>query len=228
MDPFDSGPIYKETLMGRLPVEPWNTASNLFFLALVLFWTYRVYKNYQQHRFIGFMLPVLFIGWIGGTVYHATRSHEAWLLMDWVPILLLSVAVSIYYSIKQRIPRKKTITLSILPIILAFGLRHLAINDIMSRNIGSLISYSMMAFIILFPIFRYLSKTKWHNAKWVIAAMSSFILAISFRSIDLLVDLDFLPMGTHWLWHSFGALSATLLITFIYYDDLKYPGRIRT
>ena len=36
--PNDNGPIYVETLMGRFPVEPWNTYSNLLFLALIVFW----------------------------------------------------------------------------------------------------------------------------------------------------------------------------------------------
>ena len=40
--PNDRGPIYLETLMGRFPVEPWNTFSNLLFLALIVFWFLRV------------------------------------------------------------------------------------------------------------------------------------------------------------------------------------------
>jgi len=226
MHPLDSGPDYKETIMGRFPVEPWSTVSNLFFLAIVIYWSFQVYQNYRQHRFIAFSLPVLFIGYVGGTLYHATRSHEAWLLMDWVPILLLSLAVSVYYSIKQRMSWIHLATLAVVPVVTILTLRHLDHQGAIPSYLRSMISYSMMAFMVLYPIFRYLAKTNWHQAKWIILAMLSFVTAISFRSIDLLVDIDFLPMGTHWLWHSFGALAANLLLVYIYRDDLRYPGRL--
>ncbi|MGB0524930.1 MAG: hypothetical protein ACPGJS_18300 [Flammeovirgaceae bacterium] len=225
MDPLDSGPIYKETLMGRFPVEPWNTASNLLFLFIVIYWALKVYKNYRTHRFIAFCLPVLFIGYIGGTVYHATRSHEAWLLMDWVPILLLCLSVSIYFSIKQRLAWYHIFLLISLPMTLSFSLRH--VTDV-SRNVGSIVSYSMMAFVIVYPIANYLRKTNWENHIWMLLAVGAFIAAITFRSIDKLVYFELLPMGTHWLWHSFGALSAHFLMVYIYRDGLRYPSRLMT
>ena len=49
--PHDSGPIYQETLAGRLPVEPFNTFSNIFFLLIILYFSIRVYSDYRQQRF---------------------------------------------------------------------------------------------------------------------------------------------------------------------------------
>ena len=40
-------------------------------------------------------------------------------------------------------------------------------------------------------------------------------------SIDLSVPITFLPMGTHWLWHAFGAGAVHLLVLYIYRGDLK-------
>ncbi|MGA8854131.1 MAG: hypothetical protein WB492_08135, partial [Christiangramia sp.] len=80
--PQDSGPIYQETLAGRLPVEPFNTYSNIFFLIIIIYFSLRVYRDYKNHRFLAWSLPVLFLGFIGGTVYHATRSHDIWMYMD--------------------------------------------------------------------------------------------------------------------------------------------------
>ena len=88
--PKDSGPVYRETIEGRLPVEPFNTASNFLFLAIIIYFVWKIRRNHRQHLFLAFILPVLFIGFIGGTLYHATRSHEIWLLLDWVPILPMS------------------------------------------------------------------------------------------------------------------------------------------
>lgn len=225
MDPLDSGPIYKETLMGRFPVEPWNTASNLFFLGIVIYWSIQVYKAYQVHRFIAYTLPILFIGYIGGTIYHATRSHEVWLLMDWVPILLLTVAVGVYYAIKQRLSWFYAGVLVVIPTFFTFSLKHLF--DI-SRNMANLVSYTLMAFAILYPMYGYLKKSDWKNGKWVLFALFSFVTAITFRSIDKLLSFELLPMGTHWLWHSFGALAAHFLITYIFRDDLQFSRELAT
>lgn len=98
--PQDSGPIYQETIAGRFPVEPFNTISNFLFLLIILYFSRKVYANYKQHLFLAYCLPVLFIGFIGGTLYHATRSAEIWLLLDWVPIVLLCIATAIYFCFK--------------------------------------------------------------------------------------------------------------------------------
>ena len=101
--PNDHGPIYLETLMGRFPVEPWNTISNLLFLALIIYWFARVRGDVAVHRFIAYSLPVLLIGWAGGTVYHATRSHDVWLFLDFGPIALLVLAVAVFFWRRQGV-----------------------------------------------------------------------------------------------------------------------------
>jgi hypothetical protein len=50
--PLDQGPTYIETIMGRFPVEPWNTASNLLFLVIILYWVWRLKGQIRAHRFI--------------------------------------------------------------------------------------------------------------------------------------------------------------------------------
>ena len=56
--PRDQGPIYLETVMGRFPVEPWNTASNLLFLAIIVFWYVRVRGEVRNHRFIAYSVEL--------------------------------------------------------------------------------------------------------------------------------------------------------------------------
>ena len=95
--PNDTGPIYQETIQGRLPVEPFNTFSNLIFIVILIYFGKKIYKNPKQHPFFLFAIPVIFISWIGGTMFHGTRSHQFWLLLDWLPIMVVCLGGIIYF-----------------------------------------------------------------------------------------------------------------------------------
>lgn len=212
--PGDSGPIYQETLAGRIPVEPFNTYTNLFFLAIIIYFSLRVYRDYKNHLFLAWSLPVLFIGWLGGTVYHATRSHDAWMYMDWLPIVILCFAVSVYYTIKLRASARKRFILILIVLFLVFGIRMIP----WAENIKTSIGYAGTALGLLLPILTYFYTTKLHNWGYILMAFISFALALNFRVMDRFVYL--MPMGTHWLWHCFGALSVFFLMNYIYKDKL--------
>lgn len=220
MFPNDHGPIYKETIAGRFPVEPWNTASNLVFLTVVIYWSIKVYPYFRDHKFLAFCLPVLLIGYIGGTVYHATRSHNIWLMMDWMPILLLCFAVVIYYFTKLNLPLIIPLLMISFPFILLFLLPRFVT---LPRGMYPAIGYSSLAFIIVFPIVYYLAQTQWQHGISVLLSVLFFALAITFRSIDHSANIPFITMGTHWLWHFFGGVAVHFLIQFIFRDGtMKY------
>ncbi|TRO67485.1 ceramidase [Christiangramia sabulilitoris] len=212
--PYDSGPVYQETMAGRLPVEPFNTYSNILFLCIVIYYSLKVYKDYNNHRFLAWSIPVLFLGFIGGTVYHATRSHDIWMYMDWLPIVLLCLAVSVYYTIKLKMTRKSRTTLILVVLFLVFGIRMLPLP----RGLETSIGYIATAIGLLLPLVTYFYTTKLHNWGYVLLAFLSFGFAIGFRILDGFYYI--IPMGTHWLWHVFGALSVFFLIKYIYKDKL--------
>lgn len=212
--PQDSGPIYQETLAGRLPVEPYNTYSNIFFLLIIIYFSLRVYRDYANHRFLAWSLPVLFMGFIGGTVYHATRSHDVWMYMDWLPIVVLCLAVSVYYTIKLKISKRRRLFLILSVLFLVFGVRFIPLSPHSQTSVG----YIATAIGLLLPIIVYFYTTKMHHWGFVLAAFLSFGLAISFRILDNFMVI--LPMGTHWLWHTFGALSVFFLMNYIYNEKL--------
>ena len=212
--PNDSGPIYLETLEGRLPVEPFNTYSNLVFLAIIIYWGIKVYKNPKQHLFLAWVIPVIAISYVGGTIYHATRSHEFWLIMDWMPIMLLCISLMIYFIFKLVAKWWKRILAIILLLAVSIVLRMLPIPPSLRISIG----YTITAITILFPIVWYLFKTKGKGLPLVVLAFGFFALAIYFRSIDL--SQTFLPMGTHWLWHFFGGVAVHFIIAYIFRDNL--------
>lgn len=97
MQPADFGPIYAETLPGRFPVEPWNTFSNLIFLFVFLNFLRRIRHNPRRYPITLTSLIILIIGLTGGTIYHATRSHNIWLILDFVPIGILVIIGTIFF-----------------------------------------------------------------------------------------------------------------------------------
>ena len=222
--PHDRGPIYLETVMGRFPVEPWNTASNLLFLALIVWWTWRLVRDgIGPHRFIAGALPVLFIGWAGGTIYHATRSANIWLFLDIGPIALLVVATAAFFWRHVRLTWLAVPlvvlgpTAAVMGAIAALGL---------PRVMGPMIGYPMMALSLLLPVLWNLARERWADGFLVLGALAVFVFAVLSRSFDARLSADLLPMGTHWLWHSLGAGAVQLLITYIWRSDLRQATQI--
>ncbi|WP_224488451.1 ceramidase [Robertkochia flava] len=218
--PNDTGPIYAETLAGRFPVEPFNTFSNLVFFFILVYWGVRVYRRPMEHRFLAYAMPLLGVGWLGGTLYHATRSHEVWLLMDWVPILLLCFAAVMYFIFK--LVRSTSYRLLIIVVILGIsaGMRWLPVPAGYIITIDYLIS----AATVLVPLVWYLKSTNWVHGSWVFLAIMSFVIALFFRYLDSRQEV--LEYGTHWLWHLFGGISVFLLFKYIYEDKRVLPDKV--
>ncbi len=223
--PNDSGPIYRETLMGRLPVEPFNTFSNLVFLFIIIYFSIRIYKDLKRHAFLAFCMPVLTIGFIGGTVFHGTRSHDIWLLMDWVPIMVLCMSAVFYFIFKLYTNWWKRLIAIVLIFTVSFVIRRLPMPDLIRISLG----YVITAITVLLPIALYLVKTRGRYKELVIVGVVSFVIAVSFRSADKLLQIDWLYMGTHWLWHLFGGISVFFLMLYVYRDGLYrkvvYPSK---
>lgn len=210
----DSGPIYRETIMDRFPVEPFNTWSNLIFLAVIAYFAVKVWRSDHSHYFIKAILPIFFIGYVGGTIYHATRSAEIWLLMDWVPIVILCATCAIYFTIRGT--RGWPARLILIAIIIALNL----VPDWIDFPVGyrNSIGYLGNAIAILLPIAVYAYRTSWRRIRYMGLAVFFFVLAVSFRTLDKKYDVEFLWMGTHWLWHLLGGISTFWLILYIYQD----------
>lgn len=205
-----------ETVAGRIPVEPFNTYSNLIFLLIVLYWSRKVYGKARRHPFLAAAIPVIVISLIGGIMFHGTRSDPFWLYLDWVPIMLLSMAFVVYtiFKITPHYLHRALIFSAVL--LFSFGLRFLPMPGGLRISLGYLIT----ALTISIPLLVYLARTHWRFAGWVVAAFLTFGLAITFRSIDRTQTV--LPMGTHWLWHILGGVAVHLMLIFVY-KDREYP-----
>ncbi len=213
--PPDGGMLYTETNMAQLFPEPLNAITSGFFLIIALYWTIKMKGNFKSNPFLTYCLVLLYIGGIGGTVYHALRQWSVFIMMDWMPIMLLCVSAGVYFLAQST--RWYYAVLMVLGYVgLQFSIRNLLSADNIHLFVN--INYALMALLVLLPVLKYLIYTKWKAGKWVGYALLSFALALTFRIAD---KWEWLSFGTHFLWHSFGAIATFCMFNYIYLTQNK-------
>ena len=212
-EPNDQGPVYRETNMSRMPVEPCNTLSNLVFLAVFIYFAVKTRFSYKKFPLLVIFLSILLLGWIGGTVYHATRSHNVWLLLDYIPIMFLVLMSSIYFWREVVGKWILVFTFTLLPVIIY---RFIFETLTMSHSISVSIGYSVLALIIVIPLVLHCVCKNPSGWKLVVGALGSFIIAITFRILDDRGLIESFTMGTHFLWHLFGGFSCFFMFYYVY------------
>lgn len=217
----DGGPVYVESDFKRLLPEPWNAASSLLFPAIVAYWLVRLRGRYRRYTFLTACLPILAIGSLGGMVYHTFRAHRVWLVMDWLPIVLLLLAVSIWMW--RRLLRRGWWVWVIVPPILAAP--QIAFRSGIPVHLAILVAYGSMGALTLPPAVVMLWRTRGTAWGWTAAALVLFAGALASRQVDAAAVADsgvraaltrWLPMGSHWLWHVFGAAATFCLSMYVY------------
>lgn len=204
----DGGHIYAETNFNHFIVEPYNAMSAFLFFGMALYWFYRLKGRYEQHSFLTSAIVLLTIGAIGGTIYHAFRLHAFFMYMDWLPILIICLMTSVYFLDKIIGVWYYAVGL----VLMAFVLQFLLFRFVESRNVINL-NYAIMGIIVLCPTLLILIKNRFFQWWWVFYALGGFMLALFFRISD---KWAMLPMGTHFLWHLFGALAGHFMFLFIF------------
>jgi len=207
--PPDGGIVYTETNMAHLFPEPLNAITSMFFLAIAVFWTIKMGGNLKKYPFLGYCLILLYVGAIGGTIYHSFRQWAVFIMMDWLPIMLLCISAGFYFLAKSM--RWYYAVLMVVGyLLIMFALRNWILVDSTSLFIN--LNYALMASLVLFSVLKYLTYTQWKAGKWVGAALLSFILALIFRIAD---KWGWFTFGTHFLWHTFGAISTFCMFNYI-------------
>jgi len=215
--PPDGGSAYAETNMQHLFPEPFNTITSCFFLAIAIYWTIKVWGNTREHAFMTGALILLYIGGIGGTIYHGLRQWHIFIMMDWLPIMLLCVSAGVYFLAKL------TRWYYALLLVIAYAVfQYFARRQIMNGNTQLFINinYAVLAGIVLLPVIGYLISTSFKSGKWVGFALLSFIAALTFRVAD---KWGWLHEGTHFLWHTFGAIACFCMFKYIYLINYRDP-----
>lgn len=209
--PPDGGMLYTETNLTAFFPEPLNAITSLFFLLLAVYWTFRLAGKGRRHTFLSIAVALLYIGGIGGTIYHGLRQWAFFIMMDWMPIMLLCVAAGVYF-LSKLVRWYFALGVVVLYVAFQFLLRQKFTegNDI---QLFININYAVLASVVLFPVLAFLAKTKYRHGHWVGFALLAFVLALTFRVADRWAWVSF---GTHFLWHVFGAVAAYCMFNYIY------------
>lgn len=215
MKPNDFGPIYTETDLSRFPVEPWNTASNLIFLLIIIYFAWTTRLSFKRYPLIVISLPILLVGFVGGTVFHATRSNRIWLVMDYMPIMILSLLASMAL-LKELLG--SWIKAFGIGAILFIGVRLIFAYSELPIGFRISIGYTSLALMIILPAIFVSKKEDWRGIGYILSSIIFFGFAITFRILD---STKILPMGTHFLWHLLGGVSVFCLIKFLYVIEAK-------
>ncbi|WP_421764312.1 ceramidase domain-containing protein [Ekhidna sp.] len=208
--PSDGGPIYAETDLTTFIAEPWNALSSLAIVLPPLYWAFKLKWDFKNYAFIYFLIPLLALGGIGSFLYHAFRTSNFLLWMDVLPTAIVTVAVSIYFW--DRILPKRWLAISI---VVPFIFIRFAILSYYGGQLAININYFLTGFIIFSPILFYLSRHQYKHLSSIVLSVFFLILSLLFRRLDFSIA-EFLPMGSHFLWHIFSGIGAFYLAKYLY------------
>ncbi|RYZ98579.1 MAG: hypothetical protein EOP47_19020 [Sphingobacteriaceae bacterium] len=209
--PPDGSALYTETNMLNLFPEPWNMVTSALFLIPAIYWLIKFKGFDKRHSFLSVAVWLMLTGCIGSTFYHGFRQYRFFMYLDWVPIALLCLLASVYFITK--VTGKWVYGIVALA---AFGVTELILHElylVYDKHIMFSLNYGAMVLMIVLPLFLLLVKTKWRNGWLVGGAFVFFSLALFFRIID---GWGWLPIGTHFLWHTLGAVATSFIFLFIY------------
>jgi hypothetical protein len=206
----DGGPLYMETAMHKFIVEPWNAISSLLLMVPAIYWAIRLKGKYRKHYFLALCIPLLIIGGLGSALFHGFRASQFLLMMDVFPILILNIAVSLYAWFHLL----KKWWKALLMVIPLFYLQFL-VFQIFPTHTANNLAYLFRGINIFLPLSLLLIKTRFRYFRIILFSLIFLALALFFREIDAR-EIHGLPMGTHFLWHTFSAIGAFFMANYLY------------
>lgn len=219
----DSGPLYHEFHPDAFIREPWNAFSSLFFLVPVIFWIWKLRGQYRQHLIISLLLPLLLLNAIGSTLYHAFRAHNFFMLLDWLPAALMNLILSAYMWRKIT---KRWWSAGVVVLLFYFGgisITFGLLNNL-PESMAININYFFIGLCFLIPLGIYMVKTQFYQWHLIVLSVIFLALALLSRSLDYPTPNpfpEFLPQGTHFLWHVISALVVFSLGFYLYFTKKR-------
>lgn len=214
----DGGPVYAETNLNNFIVEPLNMLSAFVFVLMAIYWFWKIWGEWVKFMFMTASTILLLIGGVGGTLYHGFRAQAFYMYMDWLPILIICIMASAYFLYKLMRRWYYAVSLVLISLILQIvALLYIPVNY--STNI----SYGILATLVVLPTIFILRKTKFYCYENVAFAAFFFMIALFARIIDPYFRGS---IGTHFLWHIFGALSCFLIFRYVYLLYQLKKGRL--
>lgn len=214
----DGGPVYMETGTGEYLVEPWNSLSSLLILIPAVYWILRLQKEKKTTTLMLLVSALIITGGIGSALFHGLRAYWFFLIMDVLPSAILTLTLAVYFWMKV-LKRWLLVLMVFIPLVAFRMLAWRSLPEFTAINI----SYFITGASVGLPILIYLLKTDFSGWTKVVATIVSFSLALLFRQIDY-IPVSFLPMGTHFLWHTFSAVGAYFILEYLY---MVIPVKVR-
>ncbi|MEO1255387.1 MAG: hypothetical protein AAFY41_10960 [Bacteroidota bacterium] len=208
--PPDGGPVYAETDLNLFISEPWNAISSLAIALPSVYWAIKLKWNFRDYGFLFFLMPLLFLGGIGSTLYHAFRSSRFLLWMDVLPTAIVTLSVGIYFW-NKILPKKWQVATVIIPVTLL----RFAIYQYIDGQFAINLSYFITGSLIFSPVLLYLFKNNWKYAFPIILSIFFLSISLVFRRIDFSVA-EIIPIGSHFLWHIFSGFGAFYMAKYLF------------
>ncbi len=207
----DGGPVYAETNLKHMIVEPWNAWSSLLLIVPAVYWAIRLRNRYRDYPFISFCIPLLVLGGLGSTLFHAFRASSWLLYMDVLPTAILTLSLGFYFW--KNVTGRWWIGIGVL----AFSvLCRVWVHTVFAKHTAINLGYAITGTVIFVPLLWMLFKTHFQKSPAILLAIGFFLLSLFFRETDAWEN-QVLPMGTHFLWHTFSAAGAFYLAKYLYF-----------
>lgn len=210
MLPTDGGPIYAETDLTAFISEPWNAISSLAIVLPAVYWAFKLKWNTRKYPFLYYLMPLLFLGGTGSLLFHAFRSSPLLLWMDVLPTAIVTLSVSVYFW-NKILARKWQVASVVIP----FTFIRFAVFDFYSGQFAVNLNYFITGFLIFFPIIFYLSKHQYKHFSSILISVIFLSLSLIFRRVDYSFA-EWIPMGSHFLWHIFSGVGAFYMAMYLY------------
>ena len=208
----DGGPLYAEFNPHWIIVEPWNAISSLLIILPALLWIYKLRNDWKGEKFLFILLILLLLGGIGSLIFHAFRSSMIWLMLDVIPSAMMVLLVISFFWL-AILSNWRYLILVIVGNIILRVLGFLYLDPHSATNLD----YGLTGLSIFLPVLILLKKTNFKRSYSIYIAISALSLSLIFREIDARRSLQFLPMGTHFLWHILSGLGAWYVADYVYY-----------
>ena len=211
----DGGPFYAETNLSIVFSEPWNAISSLAIVLPAVYWAIKLNGDYKKYPFIFYCVPLLILGGMGSTLFHAFRNSGYLLMMDVLPTAILMFSIGVFFWLKIVPNWWGTAGIVGPGTILRF-----AAYEVFPEEVAINISYFIAGTIVFFPLIFYLIKTGFEKGSFIILSLLFLMLSLAFREMDHRV-VHILPMGSHFLWHIFSGFGAFFLAKYLYHIRTK-------
>lgn len=181
--------------------EPINAFTNIAFpIAGYLGLKLLKEKKIKSNEFQVLPLMLSFVG-LGSFIYHTARSSIT-LIFDALPIysfILYALFLTLNELLSSRI---KSLLVLVGFISIEISLSMFVPQEFLNGSIRHIVAITFILFIGYFAIKRYGKKI----IQPLVGLISFYAIAIFFRSIDAWI-CNWLPIGTHFLWHILSALA---------------------